>query len=128
MLRSCKYCGRIHDSKFDCGKKPKRNIRTTHIDKFRWSDLWKKKREEIKERDTHLCQACIRNLSGTVRTYTYDDIQVHHNIPINENFDLRLENSNLISLCRIHHEMAESGELSRDVIQSIIDEQEKNIE
>lgn len=24
MLKSCRYCGRIHDSAYDCGKKPQR--------------------------------------------------------------------------------------------------------
>lgn len=125
MLRSCKYCGRIHDSKFDCGKKPKRNKPVTYIDKFRWSELWKRKRTEIKERDEYLCQACIRNLPGTIRKYVHENIQVHHNIPINVNYDLRLENSNLIALCPMHHEMAENGEISRETIQKIIEEQEK---
>lgn len=50
MLKSCKYCGRIHDSKYDCGKKPQRKKQGNEKDKFRWSRKWTEKREDIKER------------------------------------------------------------------------------
>ena len=75
MLRSCKYCGRIHDSKFDCGMKPKREKKITDKDKFRWSTEWKNKREEIRERDNNLCQICIRELFETKMKYTYEKLR-----------------------------------------------------
>ena len=112
MLRSCKYCGRIHDSKFDCGKKPiyKKN---TEADKFRWTRAWKLKREEIKVRDKYLCQVCLRNLYNTVRQYNYTNLSVHHIVPIEENESRQLDNGNLITLCGYHHEKAEDGTISR---------------
>ena len=54
MLKSCKYCGRIHDSKYICKEKPNRKKEVTEADKFRWTRLWQKKREEMKEIHTEL--------------------------------------------------------------------------
>lgn len=125
MLKSCKYCMRIHDSKFDCGKKPQRKKQGNKKDKFRWTTAWQKKREDIKERDKYLCQACIRNLPGTINKYTYNNLSVHHAVPLEEDFEKRLDDNNLITLCDYpHHEMAESGEISLDTILAIIKEQE----
>jgi 5-methylcytosine-specific restriction endonuclease McrA len=125
MLKSCKYCGRIHDSKTDCGRKPKRNKQGNDKDKFRWSKAWQNKRDEIKERDSYLCQVCIRKLYNTTRQYNYDNLEVHHAIPLEQDFDRRLDNDNLITVCECHHEMAERGEIPRKVLLGIIDEQER---
>ena len=45
---------------------------------------------------------------------------MHHIIPIEENYDKRLDENNLITLCRYHHEMAESGEIPREELQEIV--------
>lgn len=123
---SCKYCGRIHEKNFDCGKKPKKIYKQrSENDRFRWTKAWKNKREEIKERDKNLCQVCIRNiyqLSGYI--YTYDKLEVHHAEKIKDNPELALENSNLITLCEGHHEMAENGTIPLSTIKQIIREQE----
>lgn len=124
MLKSCQYCGRIHESNFICPSKPQKKKQITDADKFRWTSLWQKKREEIKKRDLYLCQICIRELYNTLKKYNTDEIEVHHNIPINEDYNKRLDNNNLITLCREHHEMCESGEISREEVKKIIDEQE----
>ena len=128
MLKSCSYCGRIHDSKYTCKEKPSKKKTITEVDKFRWTSLWQKKREEIKRRDLYLCQICIRELYNTVTKYNMEGISVHHNIPINEDYNKRLDNNNLITLCDYHHKMCESGKIRRDEIQKIISEQEaKNV-
>ncbi|KAK9680614.1 Phage terminase, small subunit [Popillia japonica] len=62
MLKSCQYCGRVHDVKHDCGKRPQPRKKKSEIDRFRWSPAWKSKRAEIRERDSHVCQVCIRGL------------------------------------------------------------------
>jgi len=124
MLKSCKYCNRIHDSKFDCGKKPMRKKQGNNKDKFRWTSAWQKKREEIKQRDLNLCQVCIRKLYNTHKQYNYNDLEVHHAVPLEQDFDKRLDNDNLLTICEKHHEMAERGEIPYKVIKSIIDEQE----
>lgn len=124
MLKSCKYCGRIHDSKFDCGRKPIRKKEGNNKDRFRWTQAWQKKREEIKQRDNYLCQICIRKLYDTVDQYNYDDLECHHAVPLEEDFDKRLDNGNLITICGTHHEQAECGEIPLDIILDIIAEQE----
>lgn len=124
MLKSCKYCGRIHDSKHDCGMKPARRKKNTEADRFRWSKQWQRKRDEIRQRDSNLCQVCIRQMFGG-RQYTYEDLSVHHGIPLEEDFDKRLDNDNLITLCGYHHEMAEKGAIPREIILKIIAEQEE---
>ena len=124
MLKSCQYCGRIHDSKYICEKRASRKKQTTEADKFRWTSKWQKKRDEIKKRDLYLCQICIRELYNTVTKYNTEDLSVHHNIPINEDYNKRLDNNNLLTVCSYHHEMCESGDIPREEVQIIIDEQE----
>lgn len=44
------------------------------------------------------------------------DIEVHHIVPIHEDYDRRLDDDNLISLCREHHEAAEANMIKRQVL------------
>jgi len=118
MKKSCKYCGRIHDSKYDCGMKPKRKKPANEINKFRWSRKWREKREQIVERDNYLCQVCKAN-----GRYTYERLEVHHITPLEEDFDRRLDEDNLIALCEEHHEKAESGEIKKEYLYSILREE-----
>ena len=129
MLKSCKFCGRIHDSNYTCELRPKRkyNKRDSRIDIFRSSALWQKKRETIKKRDLNLCQICIRNLSNTNFLYKYKDLQVHHIIPIQEDWDKRLDDDNLITLCPYHQKLAEKGKITRKKLLEIVEEQENSL-
>lgn len=124
MLKSCSYCGRIHDSKFNCGKKPQRIKKKYEKDSFRSTAAWQRKAEEIKGRDNYLCQVCIRNLYETKVRMNSTDLSVHHAIPLKTNYELRLNNDNLITLCEWHHELAESGKIPLEVILDIIKQQE----
>jgi 5-methylcytosine-specific restriction enzyme A len=129
MLKSCKYCGGIHERSYVCPSKlVNRKQRDTAADRFRNTNAWKIKRKHIKERDKHLCQVCIRQLHNTINQYTFDDVQVHHIVPIIEDYNKRLDSGNLISLCRMHHEEAEAREISKELLFKIAEEQEeKNI-
>ncbi|UGB31696.1 HNH endonuclease [Metabacillus sp. B2-18] len=125
MLKSCKHCGRIHERSFQCPSKPKRtNYKVTHVDKFRWTAAWQKKRKHINQRDKYLCQICIRELYNTQQRYNFTNIEVHHIVPIVEDWNKRLKDNNLICLCKYHHEMAESGEISREELLEIVKVQE----
>ncbi len=126
MLKSCKYCGKIHDSKYDCGKKPRRKKIRTEQNQFRSTNAWKNKSIQIRERDHYLCQVCARNLYHTQQQYNDKGLEVHHIIPVAEDYDRRLDDENLITLCEYHHEMAERGEIPRGVIQAIARQQEEN--
>lgn len=123
MLKSCQYCGRVHDTKLICPKKPIRKKFDTDQNKFRSKNIWTKKAKKIKERDGFLCQICIRKLFQTVKQYNSRDLEVHHIIPLEKDFGLRLENENLITLCVRHHKMADNGEISVDLLRQIAAEQ-----
>lgn len=127
MLKSCSYCGKIHDSKYICKEKPIKKKTITEADKFRWTRMWQKKREEIKKRDLYLCQICIRELYDTINKYNTKDLSVHHNTPINEDYNKRLDDDNLLTVCDYHHKMCDRGEITREEVQKIIDEQENKI-
>lgn len=125
ILKSCKYCGRVHDSKYNCGKKPvRKKIKYTKADYFRRTQAWRDKAIEIKQRDSYLCQICVRKLYHTLQQYNYTGLSVHHAIPINMNWDKRLDDDNLITSCEMHHKMMEDGEIPYEAVREIIDEQE----
>lgn len=119
MLKSCKYCLRIHDSKYDCGKKPKRKKEPNEKNKFRWSRKWREKAVRIKERDGYLCQMALQE---NPPRYVYTNLEVHHIIPLEEDWDLRLDEGNLITLSEEYHERAERGEITRKELFQILHE------
>ena len=123
MKVACKYCG-IVSKPHDCPRKPKKFKKGTEADRFRWSNVWSEKREEIRSRDNNLCQVCIRNLHGTTYIYNYNDLSVHHIVSLKEDFEKRLDNDNLITVCQRHHEAAESGLISKVVLLKIAKENE----
>ena len=126
IYKTCKYCGRIHEEGYVCSKKPRKNKKKTGAaSRFRSTSAWQEKRRQIKERDSYLCQVCIRDLYSTWRRYNHQDLQVHHAMPIDASEELRLENSNLITLCPMHHAMCDRGEIAYDEIKEIIIEQER---
>lgn len=127
MLKSCQYCGRIHDSRYDCGRRPirkRKRAATTDADRFRRSQAWTDKSIEIRQRDNYLCQICMRKLYNTIWKYNYNGLSVHHAIPINTDFDRRLDDDNLLTVCQMHHKMCEDGEIPYEAVKGIIEEQE----
>lgn len=113
MLRSCAVCGRIHQEDQTCKRKYKKDSRAYH---FRNSNKWILKREEIKKRDKYLCRVCLKH-----GRFIYQDVQVHHIIPINKDYDKRLDSNNLITLCTLHHKDAERCIISVEELHSLID-------
>jgi 5-methylcytosine-specific restriction protein A len=81
------------------------------------------KQQERLKKDHYLCQACLHNLDGAGVRYTTDALEVHHIVPVSEDWDLRFDWSNLITLCRCHHELAESGALGRCALQKLNEQQ-----
>ncbi len=125
MLKSCQYCGRIHDSKYDCGKKPiRKKKKYTEADYFRRTQAWRSKAIQVKCRDGYLCQICIRKMYNTLQQYNHEGLSVHHAIPINVDWEKRLDDDNLLTVCSRHHEMAENGEIPYEEIKRVIDEQQ----
>ena len=69
---------------------------------FRNSKKWKDKRLYILKRDAYKCQECRKYLMNV------DAFHVHHIIAIDDNWDLRLKNDNLTSLCTACHSRVEN--------------------
>lgn len=133
MLISCRYCGRVHDSNYLCDKKPKvvykKKKERSKEDRLRGLQVWKKKRKTIKDRDNYMCQICVRDMFNTYGTkYNDDNIQVHHIVPITEDEAIWLDDDNLICLCKYHHERAEKGQISKEVLRQIAQEQNTKYE
>ena len=59
-----------------------------------------------------------------VKVYNYIDVSVHHIIKVKDDEDLIFESSNLITLCRYHHELVENNERYISVLREIVKEQE----
>ena len=105
-LISCARCGRIHPwGQCPVPKPVRRSGEKTAIQKWRSSAQWQHKAAQILERDAHLCKMCLAD--GTI---TSTGLSVHHIIPIAQAEDRRLEDGNLITLCRRHHDMVEGDE------------------
>lgn len=117
MKKSCRYCGRIHDENETCPKKPKTNYRSDNTveARFHHSGQWINKSKEIKERDNYLCRVCLSK-----NILNYKQLEVHHIVPLKIDFSLRLENDNLITLCKNHHIEAERGIIKVEELKSLI--------
>ena len=63
-------------------------------------------------------------VSAVLEVILVQDISVHHIIPLAEGGEL-LDEDNLITLCRYHHEQAEKGKISRRELQVLAKLQNK---
>ncbi len=121
MLKTCSRCGIVPEDHI-CPYKPvrKSHYGNTNVEEFRNSRIWKNKRTEIKKRDYSLCQVCIREKYNTINKYNYNKLEVHHIIPLSEDYSKRLDNDNLITLCSYHHKMADDDLIPRSELKSYI--------
>ena len=118
MLKTCSICGKIHDFNQVCTRSC--NKKDTKASKFRKTNRWTQKSRSIRTRDKYLCRVCLSGKYETPYRYTYKELEVHHIVPIEEDYSKRLDSNNLITLCRMHHEMAESGEISREELLEMV--------
>ena len=109
MWKACSKCGKIHPYNKRCyvGYSSKR--KNTDANKFRATMLWTNKSIEIREDSKYLCSICLDK-----GIYNYKRIEVHHIEPLWENFERRLDNYNLIALCKAHHKEAEENKIKRE--------------
>lgn len=116
MNKSCTYCGKTHPVGFICPKKPVHSHdKDDRNAAFRRTSRWKHKAESIKQRDLYLCRMCLA--SGIIND---KDLSVHHIIPLSEDFEQRLDDDNLITLCSECHRKAESGEIERTTLAELV--------
>lgn len=114
MLISCSRCGRVHE-RGNCPKaRPKAFAPRTPAQKFRSTARWTELSRRVRERDSYLCQACLRD---DPPRYTTARLSVHHIVPIAADFDRRDDPANLITLCDACHELAESGEIPAEALE-----------
>ena len=126
MLKSCKYCGKIHDGSIKCEARKRADQKRWELQKksgaqkFRSTNGWTSKSIQIRKRDQYLCLCCRANLKGTITQYNTEDLSVHHITPIEEDYESRFDDLNLMTVCATHHEMCESGEISRDIQRELV--------
>lgn len=120
MKKLCPICGKLHSLGDTCKPFVRMTDKLTEQRAFRNSTAWKKKREEIKERDKYLCVYCLR----VDRVITRDSLEVHHIVKIKNYKEGRLLDENLVTLCRYHHEMAEKNVISEEELYGLVNKVE----
>lgn len=119
MLKYCSTCGRFHDINYI--HQDSRRKKENKTNKFRATNAWREKSIEIRTRDRYLCQACLYGLTGPTE-YMTEGLSVHHITPLSKEWDRRLDDENLITLCDRHHMMAEEGSLKACDLYKIIED------
>lgn len=122
MKKTCKHCGVVDENHICPHRKSRQKSGDRQSDKFRNTIRWQRKRDEIKLRDRYLCQICLRDRYNTLSFLNYMTVQVHHITSIQEDYNRRLDNDNLISLCDYHHKMAEYGQIPKEELYEIVKE------
>lgn len=120
MYKSCAKCGKIHDINHRCYIGDSFRKKNTKANKFRRTKEWKYKSEEIREDSKYLCSICLDN-----NIYNYEQLEVHHITPLEEDITRGLDNYNLICLCNGHHRQAEVGEIEREYLFKLAEKREE---
>ena len=120
MYKTCKMCGVVPEDHICPHRKSRQKSGDRQSDRFRKTKAWTNKSIEIRQRDRYLCQVCLLNLYNTLSFLNYKTVEVHHITPINEDYNRRLDNDNLISLCSYHHKMADKGQIPRAELYEIV--------
>ena len=117
MMTTCTNCGGLHllDAN-TCRSSSRMPKRASVANRLRKTYKWRMKSEQIRQRDKYLCQVCLTAQFNTVQQYTYDNVSVHHIIPIAEGPSRGFDDDNLITVCDYHHRLAESGQIPRKVL------------
>ncbi len=115
----------MHDRGAVCPKKPTRKYRyeSREAHRIHHSNRWTKMSLRVRERDAFLCVYCLKH----DRHINNTGIEVHHIIPIEQDSDKAYDSSNLISLCREHHEQAEKGLIGTEELKALAEQQEQNL-
>lgn len=115
-LRTCIYCGRVHDDSFKCNFKPKKNWNKykTETDKLRNKKAWARLAERVKKDSNYLCQVCFDK-----GRFVYNGLEAHHIIKISDNPDKLLDENNVVCLCRYCHRQADRGELATEYLREL---------
>ena len=77
VFKACSRCGKIHDSRFKCNAG--KIYQSTNERALRNKNAWHTKSLQIREQAQYLCEVCRDQ--GKI---TYDNLEVHHIIPLRE--------------------------------------------
>lgn len=118
MQKLCSNCGGLHD--FNEGRCQRGRVKPkTEADTFRRTRRWSNMSKRVRERDHYLCQICIIEAYDTYMQYNSAKLEVNHILPAEQYEALRLEPTNLITLCTTHHKMADSGKIPVKLMQDL---------
>ncbi|PGZ98809.1 hypothetical protein COE51_10845 [Bacillus pseudomycoides] len=82
---------------------------------------FRKIRDQARQRDKYLCQACLHGLYfNPYKKYNYENLEAHHIVKVEEDESLIYERTNLIMLCKYHHEKADHGHIAALDLQAIV--------
>lgn len=70
---------------------------------MRNKQAWRRVKLDANTRDRMMCVLCLRE--GRL---TYDGLETHHIVPLSIDPERAYDVDNLVTLCRAHHEWAES--------------------
>lgn len=70
----------------------------------------------VRARDLSLCRVCA---AKSPPEYVTEGLSVHHIVPLEEDFELRNDESNLVTLCSRCHEDAENGKIPRGYLRAL---------
>lgn len=84
--------------------------------RFIKSKQWHNKSQEVKLLDNHCCLVC-KSLGLISPVY----LEVHHIIKVRNDSSLKLDNSNLITLCVNHHKMADANKIQASELYRLIE-------
>lgn len=119
MWKSCAKCGKIHPYNKKCYAGEINRKKNTKANKFRKTIEWKNKSEEIRQDSRFLCSVCLDK-----GIYNYNNLEVHHIDKLEDNFERRLDNYNLITLCNKHHREAEEGIIDKEYLFKLAEQRE----
>lgn len=111
MKHFCAVCHKIHEGK--C-KRIGTLQRDPRAEKFRGSTIWKQKRKAVLRRDLNCCRICAER--GLINNRS---LSVHHIISLSDEWELRLDDDNLITLCIEHHNAAEAGRIPKEQLRRL---------
>lgn len=101
---NCPFCGGKHPiDQTECPnrwkyKRDNASEENKKVNRFYKSKQWQEKRAEIVSRDI-FCQRCKIKFN----IFTYEHLEVHHIEPLSVKWEKRLQNDNLICLCKQCH-------------------------
>lgn len=119
MWKSCSKCGKIHPYNKICYAGEINRKKNTKANKFRKTIEWKNKSEEIRKDSKYICSVCMDE-----GIYNYNNLEVHHIDKLEDNFERRLDNYNLITLCNKHHREAEDGIIDKEYLFKLAEQRE----